>query len=171
MLRSPTARWRWRPPCAAGRTPWPASSSTPARAASTPRARSAPRAPGSGPPVDGPARLGPGQRGHRVLALHPGVRAPLGHQAQHQGRGPLRGLGLHRVLQPPPKAFGAGHAQPGRLRAEHPGNRRRVTAAPQVRKVAAAPPLASSRPLKPTEPPLQPQGCSASRCARPMPRR
>jgi transposase InsO family protein len=38
------------------------------------------------PPVDGQARLGAGQRGHRVLALDPGIRAALGgvlSQAEH----------------------------------------------------------------------------------------
>ena len=41
-------------------------------------------------PVDGPAGLGAGQRGHRVLALHPGVRAAVAAQVRHQGtrRGP-----------------------------------------------------------------------------------
>jgi transposase InsO family protein len=29
------------------------------------------------PPIDGPTRIGAGQRGHRVVALHPGVRAAL----------------------------------------------------------------------------------------------
>ena len=39
-------------------------------------------------PVDGPARVGAGQRGHRVLALHPGVRAALGSSTSPPGPRP-----------------------------------------------------------------------------------
>ena len=39
-------------------------------------------------PVDGQARVRAGQRGHRVLALHPGVRAPLARALRHQGSKP-----------------------------------------------------------------------------------
>ena len=39
-------------------------------------------------PVHGPARVGAGQRGHRVLALHPGIRAALAAALRDQGRGP-----------------------------------------------------------------------------------
>ena len=57
--------------------------------------------PAGRPPVDGQARVRAGQRGHRVLALHPGVRAPLGGALRHQGSGPGPGRRLDRGLQPP----------------------------------------------------------------------
>jgi transposase InsO family protein len=65
-------------------------------------------------PVHGPARVCPGQRGHRILALHPGVRAPLGRALRHQSGGPGQGRRLDRGLQHLPQALGlpddaAGH--------------------------------------------------------------
>ena len=63
-------------------------------------------------PVDGPARIRAGQRGHRVLALDPGVRAPLGRALPCQGRGPGPGSRVDRGLQPVPAAFRAGHDVP-----------------------------------------------------------
>ena len=39
-------------------------------------------------PVDGPARVRAGQRGHRVLALHPGIRAPLRSSTSRPGQRP-----------------------------------------------------------------------------------
>jgi hypothetical protein len=74
------------------------------------------------PPVDGPARVSAGQRGHRVLALHPGVRAAPPATVRHQGPGPHRRGRLDRGVQPRPAALGAGHALPNRLRAQphHP---------------------------------------------------
>ena len=39
-------------------------------------------------PVDGQARVRAGQRGHRVLALDPGIRAPLARALRHPGCGP-----------------------------------------------------------------------------------
>ncbi len=41
-------------------------------------------------PVDGPARVGAGQRGHRVLALDPGVRAARPGAFRHPDTGPAR---------------------------------------------------------------------------------
>jgi transposase InsO family protein len=41
-------------------------------------------------------RLGAGQRGHRVLALHPGVRAALGADLRHQGSRPGQARRLDR---------------------------------------------------------------------------
>jgi len=38
----------------------------------------------------------PGQRGHRVLALHPGVRVALGGDLRHQSPGPGQGRCLDR---------------------------------------------------------------------------
>jgi putative transposase len=66
-------------------------------------------------PVDGPARLGAGQRGHRVLALHPGIRAPRSRALHHQGSGPGPGQRLDPGLQHPPAALRAGHDDPGPL--------------------------------------------------------
>jgi putative transposase len=56
-------------------------------------------------------------RGHRILALDPGVRAPLGRAFRHQGRGPGQGLGLDPRVQPHPPAFGLPDDVPSRLRA------------------------------------------------------
>ncbi len=50
-------------------------------------------------PVDGPARVRAGQRGHRVLALHPGIRAPLARALHDQGSGPGPGQRLDPGLQ------------------------------------------------------------------------
>ena len=53
-------------------------------------------APDGDPAVDGPARVGARQCGHRVVALHAGVRAaPLEHFAT-KAAGPGRGRGLDR---------------------------------------------------------------------------
>jgi hypothetical protein len=67
------------------------------------------------PPVDGPARVRAGQRGHRVLALHPGVRAPLCGALHDQGRCPGQGQRMDRGLQPAPAALRPGHDVPSRL--------------------------------------------------------
>jgi putative transposase len=56
-------------------------------------------------PVDGPARVRPRQRGHRILALHAGVRAPRSRALHHQSGGPGQGRRLDRRLQHPPPAF------------------------------------------------------------------
>ena len=45
------------------------------------------------PPVDGRARVRAGQRGHRVLALHPGIRAPLSRALRRPGTS--QGPGQH----------------------------------------------------------------------------
>jgi putative transposase len=66
-------------------------------------------------PVDGPAWVCAGQRGHRVLALHAGVRAPLGRALHHQGSGPGPGQRLDRGLQHPAAPLRAGHDVPARL--------------------------------------------------------
>jgi putative transposase len=66
-------------------------------------------------PVHGPARVRAGQRGHRVLALHPGIRAPLPRGLQDQGRSPHAGQRLDRGLQHQAAALRAGHDVPGRL--------------------------------------------------------
>ena len=58
-------------------------------------------------PVDGPARLGAGQRGHRVLALDAGVRTPVAAAVRHQGGGRDSGRRMDRGLQPRPPAFRA----------------------------------------------------------------
>jgi putative transposase len=51
--------------------------------------------PAGGPPIDGPTGIGPGQRGHRIVALHPGVRAALVRRIPDQAsRSPAgRGVG------------------------------------------------------------------------------
>jgi len=49
-------------------------------------------------PVDGQARLGAGQRGHRGLALDPGSRAALTRALRHPGAGPGQGRRLDRRL-------------------------------------------------------------------------
>jgi putative transposase len=56
-------------------------------------------------PVHGAARVRPRQRGHRIVALDPGVRAPLGGALHHQSGGPRRGGGLDRGLQHQPQAL------------------------------------------------------------------
>ena len=61
-------------------------------------------------PVDGPAGLGAGQRGDRVVALDAGVRAPVPAQVRHQGGGAGCGRRVDRGLQPRPPALGARHA-------------------------------------------------------------
>jgi hypothetical protein len=66
--------------------------------------------------VDGPGRLGAEQRGHRVLALHPGVRTAPGRFIHHPHRRPSSGGRLDRGLQPHPAALRAGHALADRLR-------------------------------------------------------
>jgi putative transposase len=71
--------------------------------------------PAGHPPVDGTARLRAGQRGHRVLALHPGIRAPLCGALHDQGRGPGPRQRMDRGLQPAPAALRPGHDVPGRL--------------------------------------------------------
>ena len=50
-------------------------------------------------PVDGAARLSAGQRGHRIVALHPGVRAAQDRALHHPGSCPGQGAGLDRGLQ------------------------------------------------------------------------
>jgi Integrase core domain len=63
----------------------------------------------------GRARLRAGQRRHRVLALHLGVRAPRGGTVRHPGGSPGPGQRLDRGLQHPPEALRAGHDVPDRL--------------------------------------------------------
>ena len=55
--------------------------------------------PAGHPPVDGQARLRPGQRGHRVLALHPGVRAARPGALRYQDASAGPGRCLDRRLQ------------------------------------------------------------------------
>jgi hypothetical protein len=55
-----------------------------------------------GPAVDGPGRLGAGQRGHRVLALHSGVRAAPARPVHHSRRSPPNSGRVDRRLQPRP---------------------------------------------------------------------
>ena len=113
------------------------------------------------PPVDRPARLGAGQRGHRVLALHAGMGVAVPAQVRDQGRGAGRARRVDRGLQPRTQALGAGNAQPGGLRAVPGGKGRRVSAAGPLRGpgkgggCAAAGLLA---PAKGTGPPLRPKG-------------
>ena len=57
-----------------------------------------------GDPVDGPGRLGAGQRRRGELQLDPRARAPLPPALRHQGPGPPRGRPVHRRLQPPAPA-------------------------------------------------------------------
>lgn len=52
---------------------------------------------------------GHGRSGHRVLALHGGVRAAPDRAVHHQGPGP--GRHLDRGVQPRPAAFRTGHAR------------------------------------------------------------
>ena len=71
----------------------------------TPQPRSARRASGC---RSAGRWAGPGPRwtrGHRILALDPGIRAPLGRALHHQGRGPGQGLRLDSRLQPHPPAL------------------------------------------------------------------
>ena len=81
----------------------------------------------------GTARVGAGQRGHRIVALDPGVRAAARRALRDQSGGPGRGRGLDRGLQPPPPALLAGPGLPGGLRAVAGGKGRRVTAARPLR--------------------------------------
>jgi HTH-like domain/Integrase core domain len=57
-------------------------------------------------PVDGPPWVRAGQRGHRILALHAGIRTPAGGALRHQADGPGQGRGLDRGLQHSPPALG-----------------------------------------------------------------
>ena len=87
----PPPRCRWRSRSAAARTRGPRG-----RAAHRPgqrvhRGRLPGRLrPAGSHPVDGPGRVGAGQRGHRELALHRGVRAAPARALHHQGPGPRR---------------------------------------------------------------------------------
>ena len=56
--------------------------------------------------------LGAGQRGHRIVALHPGIRAAAHRALRDQGGRPGRDRGVDRGLQPPPQALLAGHGSP-----------------------------------------------------------
>ena len=67
------------------------------------------------PPVDGPARVRAGQRGHRVLALHPGIRAPLSRALRHPGTSQGPGQHLDPGVQPGPAALRPGHDVPSQL--------------------------------------------------------
>lgn len=49
-------------------------------------------------PVHGPGRVRAGQRGHRVLALHFGVRAAQPGAVRHQGPGPAPGRGACQMV-------------------------------------------------------------------------
>jgi transposase InsO family protein len=66
-------------------------------------------------PADGPARVRAGQRDHRILALHPGVRTPSGGALHHQGAGPGQGRGLDRGLQHQAQALGLPDDAAGQL--------------------------------------------------------
>ena len=69
-------------------------------------------------PVHGQARLGAGQRGHRVLALDPGVRAALPGALRHQGRRPGPGSPPgSRSTTRTRRHSSLGMRQPGGLRA------------------------------------------------------
>jgi hypothetical protein len=117
----------------------------------------------------GRARLGAGQRGHRVLALHPGVRAALPAEVRDEGGGAGSGRRLDRGLQPRPPPLGAGHAVPGGLRAVPGGKGRRVSAASPLRGPGKGGGCAAAvlvAPAKRTGPPPRPQGCCASPCGR-----
>src|SRR5947207_8592734 len=52
------------------------------------------------------SRSSSGQRGHRILALHPRIRAAANAALRHQGTGPHSGGGLDRGLQHPAPAHG-----------------------------------------------------------------
>ena len=80
-------------------------------------------------PVDGPARVGAGQRRHRIVALDPGIRGAARRALRDQGGRPGRGRGLDRGLQPPPPALRAGQDLARGLRAVPDGKGRRVRAA------------------------------------------
>ena len=66
----------------------------------TPRAPSARPASGWAPASRWATRVRAGQRGHRILALDPGVRAPLGGAVRHQGSSPGQGPRLDPRVQP-----------------------------------------------------------------------
>ena len=65
-----------------------------------------------GGPVDGPGRVGIGQRCCGEFQLDPRVRVVVASALRHQGPGPQRGRRVHRHLQPP--------APPQQLRDETP---------------------------------------------------
>ena len=73
------------------------------------------------------------QRGHRVLALHLGVRAAAGRALRGQGGGPGRGRRLGRGLQRPPPPPGAGPDLPGGVRAVAGREGRRMRAGRPLR--------------------------------------
>jgi len=66
-------------------------------------------------PADGAARVRAGQRGHRVLALPAGVRAPLARAVRYQGSGPGPGQRPDRGLQHQAAALRPGQDDPGPL--------------------------------------------------------
>jgi transposase InsO family protein len=68
-------------------------------------------------PVDGAPRIGAGQRGHRILALHPGIRTAQGAALHHQGPGSHRGGRLDRGLQHQAAALVLPEDAPSGLRA------------------------------------------------------
>jgi putative transposase len=67
--------------------------------------------------VDGPGRVGPRQRGHRIVALDADLRAARSGALRHQGSGSRPGRRLDRRVQPRQQTLLDRHAQPDRLRA------------------------------------------------------
>jgi hypothetical protein len=84
-------------------------------------------------PVDGPARIRPGQRGHRVLALDSGMGSAARGALRYQSPGQGQGRRLDRGVQHHPQALIAGHAQPFGLRAGAAGRKRGLTMSPLPR--------------------------------------
>jgi HTH-like domain len=94
-------------------------------------------------PVDGPPRVGAGQRGHRIVALHLRIRAAASAALRHQGTGPHSGGGLDRGLQHPAPAHGLPEDAASGLRA------------------AAGSPRGGSLTMTPPLPPASIRRCSA----------
>jgi len=106
----PTGPWPWRTRCAAGaaRRGVPHRSGQRVHGACLPAGmRAAGRL-----AVDGPAGLGAGQRGDRVVALHPGVRVAVPAHVRDQGSSAHSGRGVDPGLQPRPEALRPRHGQP-----------------------------------------------------------
>jgi len=67
-----------------------------------------------------PHRIGTGQRRHRVLALHPRIRAPRPQRVHHPRPGENRRRRLHRLVQHQTPPLHLRRPSPGRLRTPGP---------------------------------------------------
>jgi hypothetical protein len=124
----PTRPWRCPSRSAGERRRSAESSCTPTRAASRVHREPVPGRlrPAFDHPVDGQGRVGAGQRGHRVVALDPRVRAARPGALRHQSRRARSGRRPDRRVQPRPRDPSRGElACPGRIAPGHAGRSHR----------------------------------------------